>query len=137
MKRGLLVAAVVALLAAAGASAASKPGFLGCKAFTAPHSKLEVKPTSIIVACGDGGFYLTGLRWTSWGVAADANGVAHQNDCTPNCAAGHFHAYPVRIRLSALKTCHHRRELTKVAWRFTRSRPKGVPAVGSQTFRCA
>lgn len=136
--RGLLVVVVVALVAAVSATAATAPGFLGCKAFTAPHSKLQVRPASIVAACGDGNFYFTKLHWSSWKLnGALAGGIAHQNTCTPNCAAGKFHTYLARIRLYEIKSCHGRIEFTKLAWTFPFAKPKGAPRSGSETFRCA
>ena len=136
--RALLCLAAVSLVAAAAASASATPGFLGCKAFTAPTSKLQVKPASIVVACGDGGFYFTKVAWASWtSKAAHGHGLANSNDCAPNCAAGHFHTYPARVVLGTPKTCKGRTEFTKLAWTFTGKRPQGQPKSGSQTFRCA
>ena len=133
-----LATVTVALVAATAASASSAPGFLGCKAFTSPHSALQVKPASIIVACGDGGFYFSKLRWTSWsGRLVHGKGLANANDCSPNCAAGHFHTYPASVSLGTPKTCGGRTEFTKLSWTFTGKRPKGQPKSGSQTFRCA
>jgi hypothetical protein len=133
-----LAVVVVALVAAVSASASSAPGFLGCKSFTAPHSKLQVKPASIIVACGDGGFYFSKLRWTSWsGKLVHANGLGNANDCSPNCAAGHFHTYVANVSLGTPKTCGGRTEFTKLSWTFPGKRPKGQPKSGSQIFRCA
>jgi hypothetical protein len=113
-------------------------GFLGCQAFTGGRTLL-VKPQAIVPACGDGNFQLSGLRWSSWGASgAAASGTAHQNDCTPNCAAGHFHAYPATVTLSALRTCAHgtRHELTLLAWRFTHAKPAGVQRSGNERFPC-
>lgn len=130
----VLVAAIaVALVACVGANAATSPGFLGCKAFTAPHSRLQVRPASIVAACGDGNFYFTRIHWTSWkATAATGGGVAHQNGCTPNCAAGKFQMYLARVRLSAVKHCHGRTEFTKLSWTFAAARPKGVPRSSSK-----
>lgn len=136
--KGLLAAALVALVAATAASAATSPGFVGCKAFTAPHSKLQVRPKSIMAACGDGNFYFSGLHWSAWrATSAAAGGIAHQNNCTPNCASGKFHTYLARVKLSAVKHCHGRTEFTRLAWTFAFAKPKGVPRTGSETFRCA
>ena len=137
MKAFVLVIAV-ALVAATAATAAPTPGFLGCKAFVAPKSKPQVKPAQIIVACGDGGFYLSKIHWTSWSAkGAMGTGLGNANDCNPNCAAGHFHTYPARVSLTAAKTCHGRTELTKLSWTFTGARPKGQPKSASQSFPCA
>jgi len=54
---------------------------------------LVSKPVQLVLACGDGNYYLSGLRWSGWGSAtAAATGKAVANDCTPYCAAGHFHS---------------------------------------------
>jgi hypothetical protein len=91
-----------------------------------------------MAACADGNFYFTGLRWSRWSAdSASAAGRAHQNDCTPYCAAGHFHVYAARVTLSAARTCGPgRREFTRLAWVFTRAKPKGAARSGSETFRC-
>lgn len=52
------------------------------------------KPSSYVLACGDGNAALSHLRWTAWSNArAVAAGVFSVNDCQPYCAAGHFHNY--------------------------------------------
>jgi hypothetical protein len=54
-----------------------------------------VEPTEIVLACADYGERLTGLYWTSWTpTSATAIGTLVYNDCTPDCAAGHFHSVP-------------------------------------------
>ncbi|MFC8360746.1 hypothetical protein ACFUIY_12835 [Streptomyces griseorubiginosus] len=60
----------------------------------------RVRPTNFMLACGDGNSRLASLRWTRWDArGARAEGVNWVNDCKPYCAAGHFHAYPVTVRL--------------------------------------
>src|ERR1039457_5523850 len=57
----------------------------------------QVKPGTIALACADNGTGLSYLHWTSWTPElASAYGTEWQNDCKPNCAAGHIHHYPVR-----------------------------------------
>lgn len=52
----------------------------------------SVEPSEIVLACGDGNALLEGLHWTSWTAgSATAVGTFVYNDCTPNCADGHFH----------------------------------------------
>jgi hypothetical protein len=132
-----LAVVVVSLVAAAAASASATPGFLGCKVFTAPHSKLEVRPASIVVACGDGGFYFSKLHWSLWGAKhAHATGLANANDCSPTCAAGHFHTYPAAVKLGIPKKCGKHTEFTLLSWTFTAARPKGQSKYGSESFRC-
>lgn len=97
-----------------------------------------VRPASIVFACGDGNFYATSLHWSSWGAtSAAAAGVGHQNDCKPDCAAGHFHAYPLDVRLSRPVRCvHGRTEFSRWAWTFTGPRPAQVPRTGSEVLPC-
>jgi hypothetical protein len=68
--------------------------------------RLTVRPASVVLACADANFRLQGLQWTGWGETfAAARGTAVANDCTPNCAAGHFHAYPVLAIVSGRQSC--------------------------------
>jgi hypothetical protein len=126
--RSVLTATVLfGLVLAAGATApvgaSGLPSFLGCEGTHA-----AIRPHSIVFACADGNFYVNGLRWSSWTAeSATAVGIGHQNDCTPFCAAGHFHAYPsVSIRLGRPETCRGGRRLfTRVTYRFPREKPPG------------
>jgi hypothetical protein len=91
-----------------------------------------VRPRSLVAACGDGNLYFTGPRWSSWtATGAAATGTAHLDDCTPNCAAGRFHAYRARVRLGGFRTCGGKRELTALRYRFP---AKG--GTGAESFRC-
>jgi hypothetical protein len=61
----------------------------------------RVEPAAFVLACADGNAGLTGLHWTRWAPdGAAGTGTEYVNDCQPYCAAGHFHNYPVDIRLS-------------------------------------
>jgi hypothetical protein len=77
----------------------------------------SVRPAEIVVACADGNFYVDHLRWTRWTpTEAVATGVGHRNDCKPYCAAGHFHAAPLTIRLSRVVECvPGRREFLRIS----------------------
>jgi hypothetical protein len=113
-------------------STSALPVFAGCTGTAQP-----VRPRRILIACGDGSFYLTAMRWSRW-TSRDAlgTGTGHENDCTPDCAHGHYHAYPISVRLSAVKTCKRgRREFTRLAWRWIR-KPPGVTGSGAQPFLC-
>jgi hypothetical protein len=58
------------------------------------------RPTHLIIACGDGNLYVTGIRWRHWNAAqAFGRGVGHFNDCTPYCAVGHFHTQAIMVRV--------------------------------------
>lgn len=99
----------------------------------------QVRPPSVVFACGDGNFYATKLSWSHWGANdAEAEGVGHQNDCVPDCAGGHFHAYALSVRLSRPVQCvKGRREFSRLAWRFTDGKPAHVPRAGSETLPCS
>jgi hypothetical protein len=91
--------------------------------------KAQVEPGTISLACADDGVGLTGLHWTSWtSELASAYGTEWENDCQPNCAAGHIRDYPVLVELwgSAAVPGHpaERRYL-----QATLSYPKGRPPV--------
>ena len=55
----------------------------------------SVEPAEIVLTCADRGEVLTGLHWTNWtATSASAVGTLVYNDCTPTCAAGHYHSVP-------------------------------------------
>ena len=70
------------------------------------QDKPETRPTSVVFACGDGGVYATGVRWSNWGAPfATASATMHANDCTPNCAQGHFHVYAAYLAATGSQRC--------------------------------
>jgi hypothetical protein len=101
----------------------------------------QVQPASVQFACADGNFYGAHLVWTHWGSSdAEATGIGYRNDCTPYCAAGHFHTYKgFGVRLSRPVACVKggRRAFSRLGWRFTGAKPAGVPRAGSLTLPCA
>ncbi len=57
--------------------------------------KPVVAPSTLIITCADAGIGVQDLHWTSWTPKlASGHGTFWENDCTPDCAAGHFHYYP-------------------------------------------
>lgn len=57
--------------------------------------KPVVAPSTFIITCADAGIGVQDLRWTSWTPRlASGYGTFWENDCTPDCADGHFHYYP-------------------------------------------
>jgi hypothetical protein len=63
-----------------------------------------VKPSSIVIACGDGNRYITGIHWTNWGKkSAKAAGVLHWDDCQPACFSGHYHLRNVQFSATKLE----------------------------------
>jgi hypothetical protein len=97
----LAFAALVAVATTGVASAVTHPTALpDCL------GKPRVRPKTVVLACGDGNFGVRRLRWTGWGQPiAAAVGTAYANDCTPNCAAGHFHTYSAVIVADGAQRC--------------------------------
>jgi hypothetical protein len=120
--RALTLSILVSAFAPSAAPArAWTPVFQGCL------TGAQVRPKTIVVACGDGNFFITGLRWATWApTAASAIGTGRENDCKPYCAAGHFHTYPIVLRLSRPEPCSNgRTEYTRFRYRFTSAKPTG------------
>jgi hypothetical protein len=66
----------------------------------------QVKPATVLIACADGNFGVGHLTWVGWGdIRAVGLGSAFLNDCTPDCAAGHFHNYPAVVIVSGSQRC--------------------------------
>jgi hypothetical protein len=106
--------------------------------FTGCSHQAQLRPVQIVFACADGNFYVNGMSWTHWGTAdAEGTGVGHLNDCTPYCAAGHFHAYKLSVRLSRPVVCvKGRREFSRIGWRFTGAKPARLPRADGETLPC-
>jgi hypothetical protein len=112
-----------AVLGAAGADAAQATTYLPGRCYD-----LIVKPKRVILACGDGGLFLSAMHWTEWGKPrAHGNGRMLANDCDPSCVDGTFIGYPVRVTLSgrsaAAATPSSTRGCTTASPRTVRSRP--------------
>jgi hypothetical protein len=136
MRRAVaFVAVLLAAVATAGSSAAAPaPKLAGC----VPGTPATVRPKKVIVACGDANFYFTNLAWSSWNAKhAIGNGIANVNDCTPTCAAGHFHTYRATLTLTRPRSCSNGlREFTRMAWLLHASPPAGIKPKGSQALPC-
>lgn len=112
--------------------------------FDCPGQHAMVRPKDFVLACADGNSALEKLTWSSWAPGmASAQGTLVQNDCTPYCAAGHFHSYPALVVLWGGKAIGHgERAYTKLTMILTGSRPgyydavhhKWVYAPVTQTF---
>ena len=69
-------------------------------------SSQKIEPRQIMFACGDGGFYVDHLDWSSWRkYRARGEGIFHQNDCDPDCSRGTFHARHGKITLKKRMWC--------------------------------
>lgn len=105
MKGSLRVIALTALLAAGLASTAS--AFHGERVYIANRCDGHAyKPWGVIIACGDGNLYSTGIRFATYGgKLAVARATIHANGCFPNCAVGHFHTYAGTLRFKDIVRC--------------------------------
>jgi hypothetical protein len=124
MKQLVLTVMAVVVLGAFGvavADGASHVRIPGCGG----SDKAAYKPEKVIVACGDGNFYVVKLDWSKWtGRAASGNGVGKLNDCMPNCAQGQFRSYKVKLIASKPVTCSNgKREFSRLAFYFRHKHP--------------
>jgi hypothetical protein len=135
VRRFAVAAAVVTCAAilpaaqmASGGQPTRLPTFAGCL-----KNKPQIRPRSIVVACGDGNFFITSIAWASWtSTTAVGAGTGHQNDCAPDCARGHFHLYRVSLRLYRPALCQNKwREFTRFAWRFLGPKPSTSTRTGT------
>lgn len=98
MKRTLIALVGAGLLAAAVvAPAGAQEDFI-----YAPRdcTKPKIEPKSITLACGDANILLKHLGWDEWNTdKVKGRGELWVNDCDPNCAAGTFDKYKVKVRL--------------------------------------
>jgi len=102
-------------------------------------TKSQAHPATIVIFCADANASLTHLHWSSFGgPSASGSGRYSVNDCTPNCAAGKFHSYPIRLVLSKAKLCpDHVDDYRRADITFTAARPPGQKsAISRQALFC-
>lgn len=88
---------------------------------------LVSSPAGLTLTCADANYLLTRLHWRHWGRAtATASGTARANDCRPDCAAGHFHAYAVTVTADRLSRCNSARYYARLTVSYTAKRPPGI-----------
>ena len=65
----------------------------------------EFQPESIMITCGDGGMYISDIKWSTWN-STGATGTAtyNVNNCDPDCADGTMLNAPVTVQLTNLVT---------------------------------
>ncbi len=86
----------------------------------------RVKPTRIVLACGDGNAVAQKLTWSKWNATyASGAGILRQNNCTPDCAEGTFHLFRARFVLSDTVTAAGRRYFTSIKVSFLGAEPAG------------
>lgn len=121
------VAAPIALSAPADASPANAAAISKTKVIDKCH-RAHVRPTRIIVACGDGGFQLHHLRYRHWGTyRARGVGMAMTHDCIPNCAESDFESHRVRFTFNKTAMVHGRRLFVHGRMRYIAGKPDWSP----------
>src|SRR3954470_2243704 len=122
-----LLVAVAALCACAAASA----GAASTRYVAADCRHLQTRPTTIIVACGDGAVQLFGLGWSSFGTTAHGRGILSYRTCRPSCAAGGVKRVSgVKVTLSRARACSNaggRLVFRRLRIGYPHGRPKGAP----------
>jgi hypothetical protein len=138
----ILLAGGATLVPAAAATSASTSGAHRSAPAASPTAVLPVvldcvgapqtRPATFVLACGDGNNYLTGLRWSTWSAdSATGTGTDAANDCKPYCAVGHFHDFPVEVRLDQpVPWAGHPGQVryTRLTLDYPGARPTGMPA---------
>ncbi len=62
-----------------------------------------VKPTKLLLACGDGKLSLLDLTWSGWGTpTATATGTKEEVPCVPSCAQGRPVHAPAKVTVTGL-----------------------------------
>jgi hypothetical protein len=94
-------------------------------------------PKSLVLACADANYGLVKLTWHAWGKrTATAKGTATANDCTPTCAAGHFHSYPATVSADRLEACGRAKVYMRLTVVYRGKRPAGIAARDVHTLTC-
>ena len=135
MRARVLIASFLAL----GAIAIPALASAGARRVVGNCTKSQVRPAAIILACADANRSLTHLHWSSFGgTTARGSGRYEVNDCTPNCAAGRFHSYPIGLVLSNARPCPDGRDDYRSATiSFTSTRMPGQrSARGQEALSC-
>jgi hypothetical protein len=98
------------------------------------------KPSEVVFACGDYSIVAQKLQWSSWGgYYARASGVLIVNDldCSPDCAAGHFHSYKVSLTAYGKQHCPDGEiAYQSVKYLIIGGGPEPVARGGSGDFPC-
>ena len=117
---------VTVLLAGAVAVSALASG--SARRVVGDCTKSQVRPSSIVLACADDNLVLTHLHWSSFGASdATAAGDYYVNGCTPDCAAGKFHSYPIKLTLSEARECPDgHNDYREASFTFLATKPRGA-----------
>ena len=118
--------------ARAQANATRPAGLLDCA------GNAQVRPREVVLACADANLSAQRLTWTGWGEPfAAAVGEMQVNSCTPNCAAGTFHAFKAVLVARGIRRCPSGVvAYTTVTYAFVGRTPAAVDPDPTVTYRC-
>jgi hypothetical protein len=139
MRFGVVCCLAIAAACVIVAGSASAAGITLTSGPTIPDCGGQaVAPGSITLTCADANYGLAGMKWQSWGAAKTrGSGTSRANDCTPNCASGTFHNFPVVATASAARTCRSgRKQYTRLVLSYSGSRPTGIGSTDTWKFPC-
>jgi hypothetical protein len=96
----------------------------------------KYRPSRITIACGDGGFFATNIRYRFYG-GKRAEGTAELNthSCVPNCAQSAFHAFPGTVVLVDVVRCEGTLYYSQIRYRFAHAAPYGEPRSGRASIK--
>lgn len=135
MPAAAATAATPVAVAAAPAAAAMPGAARAHPGVTCPTGTPVVAPTFVPISCGDGSAFAIHVRWTYLSTSLGrAKGAVLLDDCLPNCAQGHYHAYGARLVFSGVATTHGRPYFTRLRIHFTSRHPAGRPTVWTATY---
>jgi hypothetical protein len=91
-----------------------------------------------VLACADDNSEVAKITWATFGGAsAMGRGTYGFNGCTPNCAAGKFSYYAVKLVASGAKRCPDGHDdYRKLTLTFVGKPPKGSAATLKATLFC-
>jgi hypothetical protein len=92
-----------------------------------------VKPRVVVLTCADAGVSAGQLSWTGWGSTFAAGvGIASVNDCSPDCADGHFHKYRIVLIANGRERCSSgQMAYARVTYAWIGRSPYGQEAPGT------
>jgi hypothetical protein len=104
------------------------------KAARCPGHPKVIRPVSMIIEC-DGSGDLQHMKWSAWTFSdAVGAGIYHLDNCTPSCAAGKFHNYPVSVHLDQATFTGTAWVWNRAVFRFPEKEPFGTRSLVLANF---
>jgi len=87
-----------------------------------------LRPSELLVACGDGGVDARTISWQTWNPdTATASATIYANDCDPTCAAGAVHDFPAELTLGEPHDIGGTVYYSRLTVRYLGASPSGQP----------